>query len=305
MSNSASVPATQKLTELGLQLSPDINYRYETLFPKTEGWGAKSHIRKKHKQISRIESRLSHMLLPGEEVLYVAHGVQYKFSEHYFMGWLALLINQTVFVLTNVRLLLIHANTRGAPKETYWAVYYNQIKDFKPSWTGNTKLNLLDGSKFTFTGFDKHDRKQMPTIFQQALTTYQQMGFQPEVTQSRENLCSHCFLVVPKHEYTCPHCQAEYWTPKEIALRSLLLPSWGDFLMRHTSAAFMELLSYFIMWFVVFAIMTGAIDDGDANALPIAGLICAGIVAGHHIVDAILTYYIAKKGLTPREAPKL
>ncbi len=111
-------PVSQKLADLGLSFDPTIAYRLDLLYPRLEGWGVVGQIRRKHKLVARVEARLKAVLRPGEEVLYVAKGVQYKFSEHYFMGLLAVLINQTICVLTNGRLLMIHSDPRGKPRHT-------------------------------------------------------------------------------------------------------------------------------------------------------------------------------------------
>src|SRR5688572_5356801 len=201
-----------KLTELNLSLPPDIEYRWETLFAKLEGWGVKGYIHRKHKLITNASPVLKKMLKPGEEVLYVGKGVYASFVEQYFMGALmANLINQTVFVLTNLRLIMLHSNTKGVPGRTYWTIYYNQIKSFKASWTGTVNLVLHDGTSLKFSGFEKLDRTQMPAVFEKAMADYRALGFNPVATQSRENVCSHCFEVVPKNQHQCAKCQSVYW----------------------------------------------------------------------------------------------
>jgi hypothetical protein len=301
LTGSAANTAAGRLAELGLQLDPAIPYRLESLFPKLSGWGSKGQIKKKHALLKRIEGRLKAMLQPGEEVLYVAKGVQYKFSEQYFLGVWAALINQTVFVLTNLRLLLIHSNTKGAPRHTYWTIYYSEIEKFKPSWTGQVSLVLKDRTKFNFTGFEKLDRKQMPEIFQQALASYQELGFAPQVTQSRENLCSYCYRIVPKDQYRCDACGGLFWTPAEVALRSLIFPSWGDFVTGHTSLAIVELIGYLFTWFIFVMLLLAALAaDGEL----IGALVFLVFILVEHVMDAVLTYFIARKGLAPRTAPR-
>ncbi len=109
--------------------------------------------------------------------------------------------------------------------------------------------------------------------------------------------------MVPKGDKTCPKCGAEYWQPKEIALRSLLFPSWGDFLMRHYLLATLELIGYLISWIFIGAIVVAGAFSGDPEDLAI-GLVILGIfLVFTHIPDAILTYYIASKGLNRRRPP--
>jgi hypothetical protein len=287
----------KQLDSLKITLDAEILYRLESMFAKVSGWGAKGEIKRRAKLVKAIEPTLKEMLLPKEEVLYVAKGIQYSFAEQYFMGALwANLLNQTVFVLTNLRLLMMRSKSNGTPTHTFWVLYYSEIAEFKPSWTGVLKLKLRDKSAISFTGFPKLDRKAMPPIFQSALDRYHELGFEPPVSQSRENLCAECFQVVNKGRFVCQHCGAEYWKPMAVALRSLVFPSWGDFCMKHYGMAIMELIGYACSWFVAISLLTG--PD------PEAGVVGAGLIfLLEHPLDAAMTHAVAKKGLNPRRGP--
>lgn len=286
-----------QLSKLKLSLDAEIPYRLPTVFAKITGWGAKGEIKRRAKLIQQIEPTLKKMLLPKEEVLYVAKGTQSSTSEALFMGaYWAAVMNQTVFVLTNLRILMLRSKSNGKPTHTFWVLYYSEIAQFHPTWSGALKLQLSDGKKFTFTGFPKLDRKAMPTIFQDALDNYRKLNFHPTVSQSRENLCSHCFQIVPKDRYVCRNCGSDFWTPKELALRSLIFPSWGDICMRHYQFATVELIGYAITWAVAISIL--------ASPNPEEGFFFLGLIFFiEHPVDAILTYSVAKKGLNPRHGP--
>ena len=287
----------QRLAKLKITVDEHIPYRLESVFAQTSGWGGNGEIKRRAKLLRNVGPQLREMLLPNEEVLYVAKGVQYSLLENYMMGALwAMLLNQTVFVLTNLRLLMMRSNGSGKPKEAFWVLYYSQIDKFKPSWTGVLSLKLQDRKSLTFTGFSSRDRKAMPTIFQDAIEQYQRLGFEPGVSQSLETLCSHCFKIVPNGEYTCQGCGADYWPPGQLALRSLIFPSWGDFCMKHYGIATMELIGYCISWgLAVNALMGPDFADGLVIAVVIFLI--------EHPFDAILTYTVAKKGLNPRRGP--
>lgn len=293
----AAPTAEGRLEELGLTLDPAINYRVDLLFPKITGLGWKGAIKKKHAQIAAVERVLRRALAPNETVLYVAKGVQQSLLEQYFMGIWAQTINQTVFVLTNARVLMLRTNSKGTPKETFWSIYYSQIEVFKPSWTGVVELRLRDGKKLKFTGFPKSDRRAIPELIQKALESFRRHGFDPRVTQSMENLCSHCFNRVPKDEYACGGCGAEFWTPVSVAVRSLIFPSWGDFCMKHYVLAAAELVGSAVAWTIAIATIVNGLDNGGW----IEGLFLAAMVLVFtHAADAVLTYVVAKKGLHPR-----
>lgn len=293
--------AATLLAQYNLKLDPAIPYNLESMFQKTSGWGVKGEVKRIHKAIVPIEPLLKRLLQNGEEVLYVARGVQFKFSEQYFLGIWANLINQTVFVLTNLRLLMFHVNSKGLPRYTYWLIYYNQITKFKASMLGNVSLNLQDGTKLSFTGFKGVDRKRMPACFEEAMQSYRELGFQPAASQSRENLCSRCLSIVPKNTHKCPACSCAFWTPLEVAVRSLAFPSWGDFSLGHTGLAIAELIGYGATWiFFIFLFLNALSEQGPAAAAGIAVFLLL-IIGVQHVVDAGLTYFIAKKGLHPKE----
>ncbi|MCA9062251.1 MAG: hypothetical protein KDA96_04310 [Planctomycetaceae bacterium] len=287
----------EMLESLNLPLTSEVSWQLESMFRKLSGWGAKGNVKRLAKLARFAEPALKRCLAPGETVLYVSKGVRYSFAEQYFMGALwANLINQTVFVLTNARLLMLHTNTKGQPKDAAWMIYYSEIEKFKGSWTGMMDVRLNDGRKIRFSGFPKQDRRNMVEVFEGAMARYRESGFSPETTQSCENLCGHCFHVVPNGEYRCGNCAEEFWTPKQLALRSLVFPSWGDFLMRHYVLAVFELLGYGLGWvFVVVTLMGNGLGEG------IVSLIFFLFFA--HGVDAAVTHAVAKKGLCPRRKP--
>lgn len=304
MSTDQPITAADKLRELKLPLSSQINYKLDSVFPVLTGWFANGGIKKKYKLIRQAEATLEEILRPGEEVLYVAKGVQYSFWEQYFLGIWANLINQTVFVLTNARLLLFHTNTSGKPKDMYWMIYYSEIVHFKTSWfNGALVVKLKDGKTFKFAGFTGTDKKQMPLVFKAAAASYQERGFNPKVSQSRENLCSHCYTLIPKGETICQSCGAEFWKPKDVALRSLIFPSWGDFVMRHYIIAFMELIGYVVWWVIVGTLLIAGFAKGNPEDMIVGLLALGALFVFAHIPDAVLTYYIASKGLNRRRPP--
>lgn len=298
MSDNPNAPtAASRLAELGLSLDEGINWNLPSIFPKVKGLGYKGKIKKKCKLIKQVEPILSQCLHDNEEVLYVAKGVQLKFWEQYFMGVWAQLINQTVFVLTNGRLLMFNTNTKGKPKHSYWMVYFSEIIKFKKRFLGGMTMNLKDKSKFVFSGFQGADKKSMPEIFERINQQYSEMGFSPDVSQSRECLCTVCKEVVPKKTYQCANCGQDYWSPKELGMRSLIFPSWGDWLMGHRLLAAMELFGYLISWIIIISLFTGPDPLSVAAGLGVAVF----VLVIEHVIDGWLTYAIANKGLVPKK----
>ncbi|HCS55870.1 hypothetical protein [Rubinisphaera sp.] len=288
-----------RLKELNASLPAGVNFHLESVFPKTTGWGWKKSFKTKLKYIENTKEILQESLLEGEEVLYISKGTRYSFLEFYFMGLWAAMINHTVFVLTNLRLVMIHSNSKGKPKKTLWMIYYSQIDKFKGTWNGMLNLKLKDGKKLSFTGFPKADRKTMPVIFQEALDRYRESGFNPGSSQSLENLCTHCKDKVPKNEHDCDNCGATYWKPSELAWRSFIFPSWGDFLMGHTTIAFLEMFGGIMTWSAFVVLIVSGIQTNKPEDI-IAAFFVIGIAHG---IDAAITAHIAGKGLHPKKGP--
>ena len=281
----------------------DFACNWESVLPKIAGWGARKNVKRKLDHLRRIEPILAPLLSDGEEVLDIAKGTQYSFWEYYFIGMWAFSINQTVFVLTNLRLIMIRTNGRGVPKKTYWMIFYSQIENLKATWNGMVQLRLRDGKKLSFSGFPKQDRKIMPRIFEETLDRFREHGFDPIVSQSMENLCSHCLNVVPVQQYECDRCGSTFWTPSAVMWRSLVFPSWGDLVMKHYLVGVMEFFGAFFAWLMFLFCVLAAIGGGGAGSVEVA--MTLGIsIAFMHIVDAVVTYYVSRKGLHLRKAPR-
>src|SRR5690606_21649845 len=196
----AAPDAESRLAELGLVLDPTIRYRLDTVFPKVAGFGWKSAVQRKYGLIMRVEPVLRKALARSETVLYVVKGVQQSSVDQFLMGFWASSVNQAVFVLTDARILVLRTDANGRPKRTFWSIYHSRIESLRPSWTGVTRLRLRDGKRLKVTGFSQVDRNSMLGLVQQAIDRFRQHGFDPRVTQSMENLCSHCLTRVPKDE---------------------------------------------------------------------------------------------------------
>jgi hypothetical protein len=152
----------------------------------------------------------------------------------------------------------------------------------------------------SFSGFPKLDRKQMPEVFEKALEHYRKHDFDPEVSQSLENLCSYCHTCVPKGHYECSRCGAEFWQPSHVALRSFVFPCWGDIVLKHYIVAATEFFGYLVTWFIVFILIASSLANGEYFGL----LVAPFLLLLAHGLDGTLTWHVAKKGLHPKREPQ-
>lgn len=235
-----------KLKELELDLGRNLQYRLETLFPQLTGFFISRQIRKKCKQIQKIEPVLRQILLPGEQVCALATGTMSIFGSQ----------PNVYVVFTFLRVVLIDNDEAKISSEAFWHINYDQIKKISTTWTECLKLNLLDGTTCRIDNLSKTERAVMTFLVEESRTNYARADFTSEVSQSRENLCPHCYHVVTKNQYECEECGATFYTPIEMAQQSFAFPGIINFKNRRYLAAAAELLLFLSMGsLALFALM--------------------------------------------------
>lgn len=237
MQNQSGVEAASKLDELELGLSPEIFYQLETVFSRSAGISLERALDNKFELVKRCEPVLEQVLLEREQVLLVT------LAELQFQ--------KTIVVLTNLRMLLFSADRSQTPWQPYWMIYYSQITELKQALFRQPMFCLRDGKKLRFNDFPQQDRQTLDEVFAEAARRFEEEGLDPPVSQSKENLCSHCLEVVPQERYECDACGATFWTPFDLAIRSFLFLPLGIFAIRNTRVVVKEMLLYVLLLFIV------------------------------------------------------
>ena len=232
-----------KLNELNLHLSPEIDYRVETMFPQLDGMFVDQKIRKKFKLLQRIEPLLRGLPLEYEQVQVVSKGKEHNVD--------------TIVVFTNSRLICLHTNGKGEPKQNFSFLYYTQIDGLKTtnSWSSRDDLTitLKDGGKLTVSSLLKIDRETMLIVFRNAQKVLNEQGFDPPVSQSRENLCGNCLQIIPRNEFQCVACRATFWKPRDLAIRCFIFSPWCNFSMKNYLTACGQ-TAYFILMMILISL---------------------------------------------------
>jgi hypothetical protein len=70
--------------------------------------------------------------------------------------------------------------------------------------------------------------------------------------------------------------------------------------LKHYIIAAVELVSYAVLWFVLGGVVASSLAQGDTMGVIVGMVFLAGFLALFHIGDAVVTYFVAKKGLHPR-----
>lgn len=267
-------------------------YKLQTLFPKTSGFGVRRHIKRRIQMLKAVESRFDHLLYPDEHIDFVTHGLFNSLIEQIFLGLVAYMINRTLFLFTNYRVILINATGRYRPKQMQWQIPYEEISRFKPGGfvSSNVVFKLRDGKKYKFSGVPQRDRKALRSYVQEQVNRVEREEFSFPHYRSRDPLCPACSTPVAPGERQCSTCTEQFIDPKIPALMSLMLPCLGDFYLGHRFLGSIELITYIV---IALYLISGLRDEG-MTFLPVV-LITLAI---EHGFDAIMTYYIAKKGVT-------
>ncbi|WP_417388638.1 hypothetical protein [Gimesia sp.] len=278
----AEVTADQvlsKLNELDLHLSPEINYRLETIFLEIEGFFVNKKIREKFQLVQWIEPFLKEVLLEHEQVLFVSRGGR------------ELDCQRVIFALTNLRMLCMHqtGNHAGCP---YWTIYYSQIEALKNTFLEHPKFYFKDGTKLSLRDFPKQELPTLHDVFEKSSQRFQEQELDPTVSQSRENICGNCFKIVSNQGNHCEACGANFWSPFEIGIRSLFFPLWGSFTIRPFSFALAELSTYVVFGLSVLVL--------EAKSNPV--LVALMFVLFHMTASAV-GYKLTAKGLYLKEVP--
>ena len=283
----------RKLEELGLQLSPKVVYRLETVFPFRKGKLSNGTVRTRVKLAQALEPLLQEMLFDQEVVQFFCNGKQSASSRTWILGFLGEenIKLRVVLVLTNLRVLCILMESGGrAPARTFWSIYYSQIDRMKTSFTDEVKLELTDGQTLSYYEFSREEILALKRVMLEMTARFEESGFDPPVQQSWERLCGNCYHVVPSKEYECEHCRALFWQPGEIALRSFVFPPWGTYVLGHYGVALWEMLVFCLLLVYDIAV----IRNGDFSG-PLLLLLIGNVFA------ALYTSQSATKGLYLKE----
>ena len=247
----------------------------------------------KVKLLDLVKPVVERLLDEGEQVTGIATGLGYYPLEILLgNGVLTMLYNRYVLVATDRRLLAVNTNYRlTKPAHYLFQFPYGDIKKVSRGLFGTGLiLKRKQGRQRIFTGFKRALAKEMKLWISDRISSGH-VGAPSEKLQ--DNLCPSCFVPLPAKLNACPHCQAPFKPPKSAALRSLLLPGWGDIYLGHRVIGSFEVLGGVIIWLLALSMMLG--DEAGGGAV---GVIVLLLFNG---MDALLTLHMAKKGYILRD----
>lgn len=275
------------------RLRADGPYAWSLLFPKVAGLGTGGDIKRRVKMLASVEPRIPFLLFPGEQIEFVTFGALNSLLEQWFMGVWSIMVNRTLFVFTNLRLILLNCDGKGRAKTLMWQIPYDRMKKYSGGALGGVvKIKTLDGGSYTFISVPGADRKRLKEYMLARLTQTREQGLAFPAHADRDPLCTQCATPIPPRATACPECGDAMINPGVPALLSLALPGLGDLYLGHRAMACIELIGFaFVVGNMSLLVLKAGLP-GLVIAVPVV-VIANGI-------DSLVTLHIAKKGALPK-----
>lgn len=267
-------------------ISPE-RVAFEQVFSPDSKGGYRNRKNKfKVKILLAVSQVLEKILIDGERVMRLGKGTAYYPAELIFgNGWLTMMYNHYAILATNQRIVLININSRMKDTTQYlFQVPYQDVKKVKRGLLfGSLVLHRMTGKRRVFTQMKRHISKELGDFIMERKERVETV---PE--KLLENICPSCFVPLENGLTHCPSCEAHFKEPKKASLRSLLLPGLGDFYLGHRALGVMELIGSIMMWAYALVLIL----FGEKSGLFVAVF----LLLLYNGMDAVLTYFMAKKG---------
>jgi len=242
----------------------------------------------KLKILATVKPTLDRLVQNDEQVMRIAAGTAYYPIEILFgNGIFTMLYNRYAVVATDRRLVMVNTNHRMTKTSHYlFQMAYDEIKKASRGlFRTSLSLTRKKGKRRIFTSMKMVFSAELLAFIKPHMTPEQAV---PPGNALGEHLCPSCYASLPAKLDQCTVCHAAFKTAKSAALRSLVLPGWGDWYLGHRFLGGCELVGSLIVWSFVFGMLA---EGGAANA----GVVVF-ILAFYNGFDALLTRHMARKG---------
>lgn len=242
----------------------------------------------KLKLLGAVRETLDQLLDRDEQVMHVAGATAYYPAEMIFgNGWMTILYNRYILVGTNKRLVAVNTNYKmNKPTHYLFQFPYNEIKKATRGLFGTSLvITRKKGKRRTFTNISRALSAELKKFIDAKIDPAAELSAD---AQPRDNLCPSCFTPLAGQLSSCPKCHAIFKSPRKAALRSLLLPGWGDIYLGHRFLGFMELLGSLMVLGVALAFL---LSDNPSDLI-----VVLVILLFYNGMDCLLSMHMAKKG---------
>lgn len=286
------IETAQSFEELMNLGSHDMPYIFDNFF-STEGWGAKSASKKKFQLLKAIDNQVRKMLEADEKVHFITPGVEVSGGEAFFIGalWLQY-INRRALIFTNKRILLLQIDSKNKPRPLKYQIRYPAIKKISSS-LGSLKVKPQKGKTLTFSNIQKKDVKFLQNMIEDFTKG---LAPPPLEAAAKENLCPYCYTPVQGIPESCPKCFKRFKSPSKAFRLSLMFPGIGNLYLGNKPLGIFELIAGIVIWLVV--LVPAAEEFYEIGELLFTIVLVFVLMHG---IDAIGTWFMAKKGIHPAD----
>lgn len=278
-----------RLDTLTARLARKDLYEMPTVFPRTDGMGSGKDIKRRIRMLESVEPRLDLLLYPEERIEFVTTAVLNSLAEQYFMGLWAIVINRTLMLFTQHRVILIQADGKGRAKHLAWQIPYTRLQGFKTGMmTSSARFKLENGKVYKFAQMPRRDRKLLRAFMEARATRAGEASFEFPSHEPRDSLCPACCTPLPARVRSCAECEESLADPKVPALMSLAVPGSGHLYLGHRGLGLVELAGF---CFLLLAMVMVVIDN------PSEWWIALAIIAIFNTADGLITLHVARKGM--------
>lgn len=248
--------------------------------------------RRNFKLLKRVDGAIREVVQPDEKVLFLTGYRGDSFWERWIVGW------RRAVVLTDRRALLFQLDARRRPRVLHRQVLYEAVTRVEERRWGRLKIGTRAGKEIDLRGLGRDDGEAVAELLRsgQAAALRGDSGTRSggEVGRGVQNLCPYCHRGMDGRPRSCPHCLRKFRWGWLMALLSLLVPGLGSWLLGYRGFAVLELTTAAALWL---AYLLGPAGWGFEE---IRRTVDPGwIFLAVHGADALLTWYVARRGVYP------
>lgn len=272
--------------ELAQSMPEGLRVDVPSCFPEVTGWKATRANKARLGFLTNSASVLRACLKPTETIRYVCLAREQVWWEMFGAGQWSMLLNCSVLVATNERIVLVHSDGKGRPSNYVNQIPLTAIRTIK-GWLARVTINTQNTSRRFNVGYG--DRDNLKRVLPQQDTM---------VSGNAEYLCAACFAPSAEHIERCPSCDTHFKSPKTAAMRSLLLPGLGTWYVGNKGFAGLQLARGIILWLIMIGLFAGAISSSRHDGELLGLVLFFGVLlAFTHGMDALISRASARKGL--------
>lgn len=265
-------------------------YAFWKIFLPGPGGGYKNRPNKlKVKLLGAVDPVLDRALIEAEKVLFVAGALaRSAFDVLLINRWFTGRYSRYALIGTDRRLLMININ-RGHKRPLHY-IFQLPYKSIKSVGRGLFKSGIIlkpyIGKRRAFKSMRQASAAELYGFLREQIEKRQPE--QIEIEDPAEFICPACFMPFQNASNRCPLCKAEFKSPVGAAIRSLILPGWGNLYIGRRLLGLLEITLSVVIWLIV-------LDAYLANNHYVA-LMAIYLAAVYNGCDGILTFFAARKG---------